>query len=41
LGAASNPPAVYNIGHGRAYSQQEVWSACYTLFGVQAAQVGR
>jgi nucleoside-diphosphate-sugar epimerase len=39
LSTVSNPPAVCNIGLGRAYSQQEVWSSCHELFGVQAPQV--
>jgi hypothetical protein len=39
LGTASNPPAVYNVGTGRAYSQQDVWTACHKVFGIRL-QVG-
>ncbi|WIA10555.1 hypothetical protein OEZ85_010742 [Tetradesmus obliquus] len=33
LGAARNPPTVYIVGSGRAYSQRDVWKACHKLFG--------
>jgi nucleoside-diphosphate-sugar epimerase len=35
VNAVSNPPAVYNVGSGRAYSEQEVWSACHKVFGIK------